>query len=252
MEVVFRINQNYLNGKLTHCGSGDITVFKTAVDFWNKTFNIDFFTLRKKLRRISSDILESQTCIKKVHSPQPTKYKNNIYAPMDDDDIFMITEKEYEECVSNFNENCNLIVLGYYHFSITDSNEYHYEKNPVKTFPMMTNNFLCKYEKSNMPCDGWVRDHARVHTFPYIKFKEMKHIETSLHLVHPCSVTLLQPKFIPNTPSNWTEDVKEHRDLMANIVYDYVNETNYKQEVPHKFWTHLETFKSLFSEVKLK
>lgn len=56
MEVVFRINQNYLNGKLTHCGGGDITVFKTAVDFWNKTFNIDFFTLRKKLRRISSDI----------------------------------------------------------------------------------------------------------------------------------------------------------------------------------------------------
>ena len=36
----------------------------------------------------------------------------------EDDDIFMITESEYEECISNFDENCNLIILGCYECKI--------------------------------------------------------------------------------------------------------------------------------------
>lgn len=253
MEVIFRASKDYLKGQPGPGSVGSKEPLKTAVAFWDKTFSIDFFTLRKKLRRISYDILKSQTCIKKVHIYRKQKYENNIYAPMDDDDIFMITEKEYEECVSNFNEKCNLIILGYHHQNLTSSNKYHYEKNPPRKFPINTNNFLCKYEKSTMgPCNtGIGRGHHRVHELPYIKLKKMKHIETSLHLVHPCSITLLRPPQFSHAPS-WSGQVNEHRDLMANIVYEYVNETNYKKQTPSKFWSHLETFKSLFSELKLK
>jgi len=253
MEAIFRTSKHYLKGGFTHCGGGGpdgMEKFKIAVNFWNKTFNIDFFTLRKRLRRISYDILKSQTCIKKVHIYRKQKYENSIYAPMDDDDIFMITDSEYEECVSNFNENCNSIILGYYDGKYSFSDMYLYRKNPKFEFPIDTNNFLFKYEKSKKYCGEWTRGHNNVHRLSYVKYKELRHIETSLHLVHPCSITLLLPRHIRHK-QNWTVG-EEHRDLMAKLINEYVNETNYKKQTPSKFWSHLETFKSLFSEVKLK
>ena len=133
MEVVFRCKKSYLEGKISHCGGGGtdgMKNLKTAVEFWNNTFNLDFFTIRKRMRSISYEILANQPCIKKINILRPTQYQNNVYAPMDDDDIFMITESEYEECISNFDENCNLIILGCYECKFNYTNNYVFNESP--------------------------------------------------------------------------------------------------------------------------
>jgi len=252
VEAIFRNSKKYLKGNIGYGRSEEQRqLLRSSVDFWDKTFSIDFFTLRKKLRRVSYDILKSQKFIKKIHFYKKMEYGSNIYAPMDDDDIFMITETEYDTCVSNFNENCNLIVLGYYEGRFPPTQKYNYMKNPQRGFPIYTNNFLFKFKKSKIPCNKWVNRHNKVHELPYVKWKKMKHVETSLHLVHPCSITLLLPTWVSHVP-NWDQKVKDHRDFMAKLINEYVNETNYKKQTPSKFWSHLETFKSLFSELKLK
>ena len=254
MEVVFRCSKAYMKGRITHCGGGGsasgMKNFKTAVEFWNSTFNIDFFTIRKRMRRISYEILANQPCIKKINILRPTQYQNTVYAPMDDDDIFLINESEYEECISNFDENCNLIILGWYDCKFNYKNNYVFNESPNVKHPMGTNNFLFNYEKSKNYCDKWTYAHNRVHEQPYVKFKEMKHIVTSVHLVHPCSITLLNPRWVYHK-EHWN-DTQDHRDLMEKLIYEYVNETNYRSELPTKFWSPLESFKNLFSEVKFK
>lgn len=254
MEVVFRCSKAYMKGRITHCGGGGsasgMKKFKTAVEFWNNSFNIDFFTIRKRMRRISYEILVNQPCIKKVNILRPTQYQNSVYAPMDDDDIFMINESEYEECISNFGENCNLIILGLYQGTFNHKNNYVFNERTKANCPIDTNNFLFNYESSKNYCDKWTYAHNSVHEQPYVKFKEMKHIVTSVHLVHPCSITLLLPRYISHK-ENWT-NTQDHRNLMENLIYEYVNETEYKNKLPTKFWSHLKSFKNLFSEVKFK
>ena len=244
-------------GGITHCGGNGglndrMKKFKTAVEFWNNSFNINFFDIRKQMREISFDILSSQSVIRKIHLTKLNEYKDQIYAPMDDDDIFLISESEYQDCISCFNENCNLIITGYYNSNYDDSKKYTYKKNPRYNFPIDTNNFLFKNEEINK-CTKWVDNHNTVHKLPYVKFKELKHIETSLHIVHPVSISLLVPNQNQSLyDTNWGIDCKKHRIVMDEIIYDYVNEVRYKQFLPQKFWTPLEKFKELFSKVKLK
>lgn len=254
MEIVFRCNKPYLKNKISHCGGGGpdgMEKFKTAVEFWNKTFNLDFFTIRKRMRRISYDILVKQPCITKVNILQSTKLSDNVYAPMDDDDIFIINNSELEECISNFNDDCNCIILGRYDVNFNHENKCGFNKNFPATYPMATNNFLFNYESSKNYCnENWRNAHNKVHEQPYVKYQEMRHIVTSMHIVHPCSITLLLPRYI-NHKENWV-DTKDHRNLMEELIYEYVNETTYKNKLPNKFWSPFEEFKNLFSEVKFK
>ena len=89
MEVIYRCNKRYLAGNISYGGGiGDpegAKNFKTAVEFWDKTFNLDFFTIRERMRSISYEILINQSCIKKINKSRPTQYRDNVYAPMDDD-----------------------------------------------------------------------------------------------------------------------------------------------------------------------
>ena len=265
MDVVFRNGKEYLRGELT--GIVNImpreksNLVRTSIDLWNKIFCVDYFSFRKKLRRISYDIVSSNKCIDKIYVYYDKRFYNNekflgrIYCPMDDDDIFIMSEQEYEMCVSEFNEKCNGVITGYYESKYRGRNKIVYRKNPG-SWKVNSNNLIYRHTTKIAKHHNRPVYHTNASESPILKSKEMRHIETSFHITHPASLTVLngadlpQRKMQPEDILIETEIQKKERVL--KMVNEFITETGYREALPTKFIPHLEKFKELYSDLKMK
>jgi hypothetical protein len=249
INIALRNTRNYLKGEVDHASSsGDLDTIKSAIKWWNKNFDLDFHELRLRMREVSMDILKSQPVVEEIYPHYMSTYKTNkIYAPMDDDDIFLMSVTEYEKCLEKLDSEFNAVILGIYVQKIDSDLKYKYVKNPKIKFKFHTNNFLFKQTDKTSFCTKWAGAHNRVYMLSYVNYISLKNIETSIHLTHPISVSLLRPKYL--NLSNWSN--KDHVDTMVQIIENYVNDIEYKN-VPVKFHKKIEKYKEIFSDVRPK
>jgi hypothetical protein len=251
INIALRNTRNYLKGGVDHASStDDLDTIKNAVNWWNENFNLDFLELRLKMREVSLNILKSQSIIDKIYWHYMPSYQvDKVYAPMDDDDIFLIDHNQYQKCNEKLNDDCNAVILGIYVQKIDENLNYKYIENPDIPYLFHTNNFLFKNTTETSHCKKWAGAHDLVFRLPYIKYEQIEQIKTSVHLVHPISVSLLRPRSLITLP-DWSN--KKQVDTMATILNNYVNETEYKKIVPLRFHPYIEKFKEIFNDVKPK
>ena len=175
---------------------------------------------------------------------------------MDDDDIFVITEEEFDECMSCLNNDVNAIITGYWlqHVFLPKA-ESNILYNRGWNHIVQTNNLIYNHQTPFHSRTGGPFNHWKAHKCAALRPLNMKHIDTSLHLLHPCSVT----SFTKNWPGK-----EPILDRVLKFIQKFTTTESYKAPVgdgvgrngfggvPKKFWEPICKYIEVYNDLKLK
>ena len=174
---------------------------KEAVAKWDSLFNTPYYDFRKKLRKISVSILKQQ-CFDQIYLCLDwnrnrvwnfEKYGNQIYVPMDDDDIFILSEEDRGEILDDLKYH-NAVVTTMYDGQTgydpeSESFGYIPQINQGGRFQCLSNNLIYKHDFNVIDCEEIPFYHNR--QIERLNISERKDLKTSLHFLHPCSVSMI-------------------------------------------------------------
>jgi hypothetical protein len=225
---------------------------KEAVSKWDSLFNIPYYEFRKKLRKISVSILKEQ-CFDQIYLCLDwgrvwnfEKYGNQIYVPMDDDDIFILTEEDREIILKDLKEH-NAVVVTMYDGQTgyepkSESFGYIPQINQGGRYQCLSNNLIYKHDFEIIDCEEIPFYHNR--HIKRLKISERKDLKTSLHFLHPCSVSM-----ITGTQSGVSYPRSD--DEIVRSVEKFKKQQDLSG-VPKRFYNYIDIFLDLYNKLTTK
>ena len=168
------------------------------------------------------------------------RWEDQIFAPMDDDDVFILSEEEYESVLGDL-EDHDGVILGYYDGWIDKNGCFGYTKNRINSGGPMgkiephkqihSNNFIYKHRHETLDASKLPIFHVAAGGLD-LRYKQRRDIESSLHFMHPCSVYILQGM------------------ICKEDLIQYCEGFIHRHKVPNKFHHYVEKFQNAYYELK--
>lgn len=216
---------------------------------WDSLFSISYYDFRKRLRKVSVSILKEQCldniylCLDWSKIKDFKKYGNQVYIPMDDDDIFILSAEDREDILKDL-ERYNAVLVTMYDGQTKYNAKLHsFGYTPRLTMNghmCLSNNLIYKHDY-DPSVDGLNQRELPLYHDRKLKrlhISEREDLKTSLHFLHPCSVSMLQRFMYKNEdPVAAVEGFKTKQNLDG---------------VPEKFFNYIDRFLDVYTDLHVK